>query len=681
MLLDTNPANARADLMIPLDHITAADADRVGGKAYHCAQLKQAGLPVPDGIAVTVEAIDHVDLLSAQLGSGLAQFPTNARFAVRSSAADEDSVGHSFAGIHDTKLNVAPDGIPSAIRACWASVQSPTALAYRHSQALPTDDIRTGILIQLMIQPTVSGVAFTVNPMTGRSGELVINATWGLGEALVGGQVEPDEFRVNKADRTILSTHIGEKHGRVVAEHGVSRLIETDDAERDTPSLTPDQLRELAVLLSKIEELHDAPQDVEWCHDGRQFWIVQTRPITTNATTTDADIEWTRANLREVLPDLPAPQTLHIICDLLEQATRRFYGNMLAPADELGPMVESFYGRPYFNFSQFRYLSHRAGLPLSMTMRGWGHSEAITAQDEIVAPRTVSEIISTIPDVTYHGPYLTARRRVHRQFTLVDTSLKRLVSCDPKTLSDVQLIDALKRESEPLNASVDMALLLAAGIGMFQNMLQAICKPVHFSVEQLQHTHLASGEKTVSAQQGFDLLALAHTARGDKRTQHYFLNAADSFDHYRETLQDTPFLDQFDHFLSEYGHRGPYESDLAIPRYRENPTLLLQAIRGHVHAPTCPSPASMIAQQDSDAETTRRAFDSQLTPWQRLTLRPRVHRLLRRLKQWFLWRERNRSESIRLGADIRRWQLTLAQRFIDRGWIETHEDYFFSAPG
>ncbi len=678
MLLDTNQAIARADLMIPLDHITASDARRVGGKAYNCARLKQAGFPVPDGIAVTIEAMDHAASLSAQLDPALAHFPAGTRFAVRSSAADEDSADHSFAGIHDTKLNITHDGVPDAIRACWASVQSSVALAYRRTQALPTEELRTGVLIQLMIQPAVSGVAFTVNPMTGQSGELVINAVWGLGESLVSGQVEPDVFRVSKTNGAMLSTSIGEKRCRVAAENGVSRLVETSDAESAMPTLTQEQSRELAELLTKIEREHDTPQDVEWCHDGQQFWIVQTRPVTAAAMATDSDIEWTRANLREVLPDLPSPQTLRIVCDLLEQATRRFYGNMLAPADELGPMVKAFYGRPYFNFSQFRHLSHRVGLPLSMTMRGWGHAEAITDEDEVAAPRTRYESISTVPDVLRMiGRVSTTRRRLRRQFALVDESLKCLESDEPETLSDVQLLDIVKRDSQAVNTSVDIALLLAAGIGMFQKMLWTSCKRVDFSVEQLQHTNLASGEKTVSSQQGFDLLALAHAARGDKCAQHYFLNAADAFDDYREVLRDTSFLDQFDHFLSQYGHRGPYESDLAIPRYRENPTPLLQAIREHVRAPTCPSPASIMAQQEHDAETARQAFATQLTPWQRLTLLPRGRRLLRRLKQWFLWRERNRSESIRVGAEIRRWQLILAQRFVDRSWIETREDYFF----
>ncbi len=225
--------------------------------------------------------------------------------------------------------------------------------------------------------------------------------------------------------------------------------------------------------------------------------------------------------------------------------------------------------------------------------------------------------------------------------------------------------------------SVDIALLLAAGLSNFHIMLLGLSRQAGVSIEPLLRTHLASGEKTVSSQQGFDLLALANIARSDPPTQRYFLHTTAPFSDYREGLQGTVFLKQFDRFLDHYGHRGSHESDLAIPRYRENPTPLLQAIAGHVRAPSCPSPKAIITQQARDAEMARQAFESQLTAWQRLTLLPRVRWTLHRLKQWYLWRERNRSESIRVGADIRQWHLVLAQRFVDRGWIDICDDYFY----
>ena len=191
-----------------LDQLTPDDMPKVGGKAYNCARLRKAGFPVPDGFAITTDVLDN-PIQFVSLDKALDRFPDHTLFAVRSSAADEDSTDHSFAGIHETRLNVTHDGVAEAINACLASIQSPRAIAYRQTQGLKTDIIKSGILVQEMIQPIVSGVAFTLNPVTGATDELVINASWGLGEALVSGRVEPDEFHVRKSDGTILSTHIG----------------------------------------------------------------------------------------------------------------------------------------------------------------------------------------------------------------------------------------------------------------------------------------------------------------------------------------------------------------------------------------------------------------------------------------------------------------------------------------
>ena len=148
-----------------LDQLTPDDMPKVGGKAYNCARLRKAGFPVPDGFAITTDMSDSFTQV-VSLDKALDRFPDQTLFAVRSSAADEDSTDHSFAGIHETRLNVTRDGVADAISACLASVQSPRALAYRRTMGLSTDSVQTGVLVQAMIQPVVSGVAFTLNPVT-----------------------------------------------------------------------------------------------------------------------------------------------------------------------------------------------------------------------------------------------------------------------------------------------------------------------------------------------------------------------------------------------------------------------------------------------------------------------------------------------------------------------------------
>ncbi|HEX8143484.1 MAG TPA: PEP/pyruvate-binding domain-containing protein [Pyrinomonadaceae bacterium] len=666
-------------LIKTLDQITSADAPLAGGKAYNCARLKQAGFPVPDGFVLLAGATRDEEVSPVELEEALRRLPHVTLFAVRSSATDEDSAGHSFAGIHETKLNVTRRGLIEAIGACRASVASPQALAYRRTQGLSTDDMQTGVLVQAMIGPIASGVAFTVNPVMGASDEMVISASWGLGEALVGGHVEPDEFRLRKQDGALLSSRIGDKLYRVTSEEGVSGLVETGEDERGRPSLDAEQLRELAALLKRIEEHYGSPQDVEWCHDGAQFWIVQSRPVTAAQTPAQTlrDIEWTRANVREVLPDMPSPQVLYALCDILDRGMRAYYGNMVAPEALLGPMIEAFYGRPYFNLTQFRHICRMTGSDAASVMRSMGHEGEIKPEDEVATRPPLGDMLRVLPDMLRVGRMqLTLGSLVRRAHAEVEEDMAFIGAHDPHAMSDEEMAAFLQRWNEM--AAERLAVIFAlAGVLIYETELQKICRRVGFPYTRLVHTHLAIGEKSVSAQQGLDLLELSNRARREERAREYFRRSTDGLEGFREALRGTEFLNGFELFLQRYGHRGNYESDWALPRYSEDQTPLLFAIRSHVQAPESQTPEAIIARQEREASEAWQEFEGKLSRWQRLHLRPRVRWLLKRTKQMYVWRELCRSEMMRPPSAVRGWLLVMAERFVERGWIEERDDYFF----
>ena len=241
-----------------LADVEESDRRTIGGKAYNCARLLQAGVPVPNGIVVPSDGTEQ-DIRVMAADPWFDRQPADAKYAVRSSGIDEDGVEHSFAGIHETHLNVARSEIVEAVLICRRSAQSEQAQAYRQTRNLAGGG-QIGVLVQRMVPAQSSGVGFTTNPVTGAD-ELVINVAPGLGEALVSGQVDPDEFIVRKLDGAITASRIG--GGRS------ARVI--DDAA----------VVEIAHMLLAIEQHYGAPQDVEFCHDGTQFWIVQARPVTT----------------------------------------------------------------------------------------------------------------------------------------------------------------------------------------------------------------------------------------------------------------------------------------------------------------------------------------------------------------------------------------------------------------
>src|SRR3954470_81963 len=260
--ITTRAAARRGDMFKRLDDITDRDRPLAGGKAVNCARLRRAGFPVADGIVVLSGAVD-AEIPDLSTDGWLDRVGMETRFAVRSSGIGEDSAGHSFAGIHDTRLNVDRADLTAAVRACRRSADSPAARAYRQARAIADTDARIAVLVQIMVPAVTSGVAFTVNPITGAD-EIVINAARGLGEALVSGLIDPDEYRIGKGDGVVLSASSGGANTRGVT----------------AATLTSGDLRVLASLVTDIERHYGTPQDVEWCHDGSQFWIVQSRPVT-----------------------------------------------------------------------------------------------------------------------------------------------------------------------------------------------------------------------------------------------------------------------------------------------------------------------------------------------------------------------------------------------------------------
>jgi len=260
--------------IVPFENIAVRDEPRAGAKAFNCARLKRAGFPVPDGLIV-LTTVTEAELATLPNHFWFDWQPADTLFAVRSSGIGEDGERQSFAGIHETRLNVTRSDVGEAVAACRASASSPQAIAYRRARGTAIDDIRIAILIQRMVTPVAAGVAFTVNPVTGAEDQMVINSSWGLGEALVSGQVDPDEFGVAKRDGSILWSQLGEKEGSAATTLAVS--------------LTPSQVVELSSIARAIEAHYGWPQDIEWCHDGTQFWIVQSRPVTTAPRGTDSD--------------------------------------------------------------------------------------------------------------------------------------------------------------------------------------------------------------------------------------------------------------------------------------------------------------------------------------------------------------------------------------------------------
>ncbi len=285
--------------LIWLGQPDAHDHTLVGGKAANLSRLA-ADYPVPPGFCLTTSAFETAH----RSGTTVAQIPytlvdqidqayrslaihvgvCDPSVAVRSSAVDEDGDVDSFAGQHETYLNVSGvDAVITAVQRCMESAHAPRALVYRRERGRSTACVRLAVLIQQQIVSDVSAVVFSANPLTGRCDEVVINASWGLGESIVGGSVTPDTYVVRRSDLIVSSRQIATKCRMTIATLGGSREVAVPRILHAQPSLSNDQAIELAQLAVALEVRMGRPVDIECAYQGGRLALLQCRPITTLA--------------------------------------------------------------------------------------------------------------------------------------------------------------------------------------------------------------------------------------------------------------------------------------------------------------------------------------------------------------------------------------------------------------
>ncbi|MDV6014212.1 phosphoenolpyruvate synthase [Haloechinothrix sp. LS1_15] len=317
-----------------LAEVTLADELDAGGKGANLGELAAAGFGVPDGFVVLRTAfrdalarghvtdrlaelhqrsLDVVDDPAelAMVCEELQQLvrktgmPSSLRepvlreyhrmgedipVAVRSSATGEDSSGASFAGMNASFTNITGDqALPARIVDCWASVFSPRAVSYRAGRGF-TDEPEIAVVVQRMIGAERSGVVFTADPRTGDRARVVVEASFGLGESVVSGAVEPDTYEVAKENHRVLDSRIGSKAAAIVrGDDGADQRVGLSVEQRASRVLADDELVELVRLSCAIEQHYGYPQDIEWAMAGDQLWIVQARPVTTLGQAIDGD--------------------------------------------------------------------------------------------------------------------------------------------------------------------------------------------------------------------------------------------------------------------------------------------------------------------------------------------------------------------------------------------------------
>jgi pyruvate, water dikinase len=328
--------NSTVEYVRPLDELRRSDEPRFGGKSTSLGELLAAGIPVPPGFALATAAfsrfvseptvdtaisdalplgssgeLDSVNAASRAIGEAMrsAEMTSDVHHeiarmyaalgeragdesppvAVRSSALGEDSEEATFAGQQETFLWVrGVDGVCEAVRDCWISLYGPTAISYRARLGAGGLEAAMGVTVQAMVDAEVSGVMFTCNPVSGDPSMVAVNASWGLGLAVVGGEVTPDDYLVSKVTREVVRAQVHDKHLEYVPDPeggGGAVCVDVPDDRRGVRCLGDDALAALVDVAKRVERHFGSRQDIEWAiarggspPDG--LFMLQSRPVT-----------------------------------------------------------------------------------------------------------------------------------------------------------------------------------------------------------------------------------------------------------------------------------------------------------------------------------------------------------------------------------------------------------------
>lgn len=349
------------DYIVWFDRYEQAHKPIVGGKNASLGEMMMAELPVPPGFAVAITAyqqiwsdrslvdgvnnllqgIDHDDFAQnrevaqqiraliegaaipddvvADIHEAYAALSVhcglpNVPVAVRSSATAEDLPDASFAGQQDTYLWIkGADSVVEHVRKCWSSLFTDRAIAYRHQMGYLDKHIAMSVGVQKMVDPKAAGVAFTLNPTNGDRSQVAIDASWGLGEAVVSGEVTPDNYLVDKVIHEIVHREVSDKHIEYrLTNSGTVEKLEIEEARRTEPCLTDNDLKAIAILARRAEKHYGCPQDVEWAVDqhlaeGENVVMLQSRPETVWSQKTKSTVTSTDTGVSSIVSTLLSP--------------------------------------------------------------------------------------------------------------------------------------------------------------------------------------------------------------------------------------------------------------------------------------------------------------------------------------------------------------------------------------
>lgn len=627
-------------LLRPIDAILPRSARNFGGKVRNLAVLARAGFPVPMAYALSCEAAEQAFALGLPpelqpaalfqasvcpdealseareralqltldpslcraLSSAFAEMRKAGveSLAVRSSSTAEDQQAASAAGLHITRLNVVNDEqLFAAVRECWASVFSPRVFAYLTALGIESAG-SLGLVIQALVPADVAGVLFTANPLTSNPAEMVINASYGLGDLVADGRVSPDTYYIDKSSGFLRDRVVGEKRWRgvPVAEGGVEALP-VAPALASRQALDEHAIARLTDLGRRVERHFGDARDVEWALLGDALYVLQARPIVQRAAApvrrrrsknernlaAEPGVVWSNVNVGEALPGVATPLTWSVFSGFSDLGFRRAFAALGCTVPKRANLIGNFRGRIYLNLSELTQIASQVpGLRPQNVMPLGGGSEVERLERGAREKRPLG-FLSRLPltAARFARENLGLRGRIERFEPAFRAESERVRSLDLRILSSRALDETLSDVEQLLNEAGGLLLTAHGGLLAALVPLSATLRAAHsMDAAKLQRDLLSSLEDVESAHPARELVHIAEVVCAEPAARDVILQGGRDLG--VRGLPPGPSRDAIIAFMGRFGHRGIREAELMEPRWREDPTLIFDAIRLHLRA-------------------------------------------------------------------------------------------------
>lgn len=688
----------------------------LGGKAASLVEMVRMGLPVPAGFCLSVramrafvaahpglaQAIAALDMRPADeealasIRQGLLELPfpndladdlleclgsSNLTFAVRSSGAKEDLAGASFAGLYVTHLNIRGlAGVERAVRACWASAFTERVLTYAARHRIRPSELAMAVVVQEFVAAERSGVVFSVNPLTGRDTHMLIESCHGLGEALVGGEITPEQVVFDwQQKREVSFSRHRQTHAHLPLAAGQGTMVRAlEEPLQHERILSENEVAALVGFALRLQTHHGFPVDIEWVIARGRVQIVQCRPVT-SVSHAAIQGQWTTADFKDGgVSSAVCSQAMWSLYDLIWEEQMPAYLRKVRLLLDGGRgntcWGDMFFGRPYWNATAVKDCAKRIpgfverefdeSLGIQVGYEGKGHVTRITPRSVLDGVRTLFALRRSFRERIAYNRQVVPRIRER---------LARLAAVAPESLQLHELTARFRTlildDYRLVEGSYFLHIFDNSNV---QTLFRDLLKPYR---ERVNLLHLLGGLEEIShLQPNFELWILSRNIRAsDADLAYWCATSTAGVIAALRAGQCGHQLPAVRAFVEKYGFHSVRELDITVPNYREDPSFVVENLKTYLELGDERDPRRLNEQQRHLFEQERARLLGCVPFWRRRAVAERVVQM----REFLWWREELRDLSTRMYDQIRRDLLAVGAALVELRYLDAPENVFF----